>query len=407
MRTGFAKEFTHQSERSGRVADLELSLCAVLLSQACNVGLEPLVELGHPALSRDRLEWVGHHFLRAETIAAANSRLVETQAGIATAQVWGGGEVASADGLRFVVPVRTIHAGHNRKYFGASRGITYYNFTSDQFTGLHGIVIPGTTHEAAFLLEGLLEQQTLMRPMEMMADTAAYSDVIFGLFYLLGYQFSPRIADIGEARFWRIDPNADYGSLNALSKNRIQTERIVRNWDDLLRIAGSLKMGTVSASELVRSLLRGKRPSGIARAIAELGRISKTLYLLHYIDDEAYRRRILVQLNRHESRHSLAREVMHGQRGEIRQRYREGQEDQLGVLGLVLNIIVLWNTIYLDAALEHLRKRGEKISPEDVARLWPLGFEHINLLGRYSFHLPESVRKGHLRPLQRAGTKGR
>jgi TnpA family transposase len=307
-----------------------------------------------------------------------------------------------------VVPVRTIHAGHNRKYFGASRGITYYNFTSDQFTGFHGIVIPGTTHEAPYLLEGLLEQLTELRPLEMMADTAAYSDVLFGLFYLLGYQFSPRLADLGEARFWRIDPSADYGPLNALcSKNRVQTERIERNWDDLLRIAGSLKMGTIAASELVRSLLRGKRPSSMARAIAELGRISKTLYLLHYLDDEAYRRRILVQLNRHESRHALAREVMHGRRGEIRQPYREGQEDQLGALGLVLNVIVLWNTLYLEAALKHLRRRGETVLPEDMARLSPLGCEHINLLGRYSFHLPQSVKDGKLRPLNTQADKPR
>jgi TnpA family transposase len=400
LRTGFARAFDHQSERGGRVADLELSLCAVLVAQACNVGLEPLVQ-AHPALSHDRLEWVSHHFLHAQSIAAANAKLVEAQNDIALAQTWGGGEVASADGLRFVVPVRTAHAGHNRKYFGAARGITYYNFTSDQFTGLHGIVIPGTTHEAPYLLEGLLEQQSLLRPLEMMADTAAYSDVIFGLFHLLGYQFSPRLADIGAARLWRIDPTADYGALNPLSKNRVQTERIERNWDDLLRIAGSLKMGTISASELVRSLLRAKRPSGAVRALVELGRLCKTLYLLRYLDDEAYRRRILVQLNRHESRHALAREVMHGRRGEIRQRYREGQEDQLGALGLVLNVIVLWNTLYMDAALAHLRRRGQSVLPADVARLSPLGSEHINLLGRYSFELPAGVRNGKLRPLRR------
>jgi TnpA family transposase len=238
-----------------------------------------------------------------------------------------------------------------------------------------------------------------------MADTAAYSDVLFGVFHLLGYQFSPRLADLGEARFWRIDPAADYGPLNALSRNRLQIERIARNWDDLLRIAGSLKMGTVSASELLRSLLRGKRPFSMACALAELGRIGKTLYLLHYLDDEAYRRRIQVQLNRHESRHSLAREVMHGRRGEIRQAYREGQEDQLGALGLVLNIIILWNTLYLEyleAALSHLRRRGETVLTADVARLSPLGSEHINLLGRYAFHLPQGVKEGKLRPLNTA-----
>ena len=171
------------------------------------------------------------------------------------------------------------------------------------------------------------------------------SDIVFGLFWLLGYQFSPRLADIGAARFWRLDPRADYGVLNTIARHRIPTSLIARHWDDLLRVAGSLHQGTVSASELCRSLLHSKRPSSLARALGALGRIPKTLYLLAYIDDESYRRRILTQLNRGEARHSVARAVFHGQRGELRQRYREGQEDQLGALGLVVNVIVLWNTL--------------------------------------------------------------
>ena len=126
----------------------------------------------------------------------------------------------------------------------------------------------------------------------------------------------------------------------------------------------------------------------------------KSLYLLSYIDDEAYRRRILVQLNRGEGRHQLARAVFHGKRGELRQRYREGQEDQLGALGLVVNVIVLWNTIYMDAALNQLRAEGFDVRDEDVARLSPLGFEHINMLGRYAFTLPDAVARGELRPLR-------
>ena len=65
----------------------------------------------------------------------------------------------------------------------------------------------------------------------------------------------------------------------------------------------------------------------------------------------------------------------------MRQRYREGQEDQLGALGLVVNIIILWNTLYINAALDQLAGEGYPIQPEDVARLSPLVFEHINLLG--------------------------
>jgi len=84
------------------------------------------------------------------------------------------------------------------------------------------------------------------------------------------------------------------------------------------------------------------------------------------------RRRILVQLNRGEGRHAVAREICHGQRGEIRKRYRQGQEDQLSALGLVTNAVILWNTLYTEAALAQLRAEGYEIRPEDLARLSPL-----------------------------------
>ncbi len=144
----------------------------------------------------------------------------------------------------------------------------------------------------------------------------------------------------------------------------------------------------------------GGRLSTLARAIGELGRIAKTLHLLAYIDDEAYRRRILTQLNRGESRHSTSRAVFHGQKGELRQRYREGQEDQLGALGLVVNIMVLWTTGYMDLALAELRAQGALVQPEDVARLSPLGYAHINLLGHYYFALSEALARGERRPLR-------
>ena len=150
----------------------------------------------------------------------------------------------------------------------------------------------------------------------------------------------------------------------------------------------------------VRVLQIGDRPTKLAQAVAELGRIDKTIHALTYIDDEAKRRRILNQLNKGEDRHKLARAVFHGKQGELRQRYCEGQEDQLGALGLVVNMIVLWNTLYINAALEQLVREGHHVTPEDVARLSPLVFEHINLLGRYAFSVPEAVTRGELRPLR-------
>ena len=157
---------------------------------------------------------------------------------------------------------------------------------------------------------------------------------------------------------------------------------LAQHWDDFLRVAGSLKMGTVRASELIRSLQRSGRASSLGRAIGELGRIPKTLHLLNFIADPNYRRHILNQLNRGEGCGRISRKVFHGQRGEFRQRYREGQEDQLGALGLVVNALVLWTTRYMDPALNHLRATGTEVRKEDLARLSPLSHKHFNMLGR-------------------------
>lgn len=403
--TGFLDAFSHISEANARASDMPTSICAVLLAEACNIGREPFIRPATPELTRHRLLWAHQNYIRTETLIEANARLVNHQSKIPLAKYFGGGEVASADGMRFVTSGKTIHSGANRKYFGSGRGITWYNFLSDQYAGFHGIVVPGTLRDSIFVLEGLLEQQTSLTPREIMTDTAGASDMIFGLFWLLGYQFSPRLADAGEATLWRIDRKADYGVLNELVRNCIKPQRIEGQWDEILRVAGSLKLGAVSASELIRSLLKSDRPSALAQAIIEVGRINKTLYLLNYIDNEDYRRRILTQLNRGESRHAVARAICYGKRGEIQQSYREGQEDQLGALGLVTNAVVLWNTIYMNAAINQLREQGEEINEADLARLSPLINKHINMLGHYLFALAKGVRSGVLRPLNEPNTE--
>ncbi|WP_035560189.1 Tn3 family transposase [Hymenobacter sp. IS2118] len=398
--TDLTGAFTHVADGQTKALDLPLSICAVLLAQACNIGLKAVARPEVPALTLPRLSWVQQNYVRAETLAAANARLVDGQARLPLAQAWGGGEVASADGMRFVVPVRTLHAGWNRKYYGSQRGVTYYNFTGDQFTGFHGIVIPGTLRDSLFILAGLLEQQTNLDPREIMADTHGYSEVVFGLFALLGYRFSPRLADLSDQRFWRLNKEDDYGPLNELGRHVIHSRLIHDHWDDMLRLAGSLKLGKVKATAVMRTLQRAGSLSGLGRAMAEFGRVEKTRYLLAYVQDEAYRRRILVQLNRGEGRHALARAVFHGKKGELRQRYREGMEDQLGALGLVVNALVLWNTRYLQQALEQWQETEGNLNPDDVARLSPLLHEHVNMLGRYDFTLPEAVAAGQLRPLR-------
>ncbi|MBX9387494.1 Tn3 family transposase [Streptomonospora nanhaiensis] len=398
-RTGLARDFTHISGGEAHMDGFEVSLCALLVAEACNIGLPPVVKPGVDALSTHRLQQVDQGYVRAETISAANARLIKAQADIGIVASWGGGLIASADGMRFVVPTPNLHARANPKYFGLrKRGATWLNVVNDRVMGLGGVVVPGTLRDSMFILDAIHARDGGPKPDMVVTDTASYSDIVFGLFAICGYQFSPRIADLGDTRLWRTNTRAVYGPLDSMSRHTVRLDRIRAHWEDMLRVAGSLTTGTVRAYDLVRMLSRDGRPTGLGDAFAHYGRIFKTLHLLQFLNDEGYRRMITAQLNVSEARHGLARKICFGNRGELKQRYREGLEDQLGALGLALNAVVWWNSLYIDAAVTRLRADGFPATEDMCARLSPLGYEHINFLGSYSFPHPDV--EGGLRPLR-------
>jgi TnpA family transposase len=410
--TGFLDAFKHVSDRPTRMEGLLVSLVALLVAESCNIGLTPVIDSTNTnkALTRSRLSHVDQNYLRADTIAAANAALITAQSRIELAQMWGGGLLASVDGLRFVVPVKSINTAPSPKYYGYKRGLTWLNAVNDQVAGIGAMVVRGTPRDSLFTLDTLLNLDGGVRPEMVATDNASYSDMAFGLYKMLGFRFAPRFRDLQDQRFWRAElpetegeaPAAGYGPLEAIARNKVNLKRIATHWPDMLRVAGSLITNQVRAYDLLRMFGREGHPTPLGAAFAEYGRIDKTMHLLALVDpvDDTYRRLMNRQLTVQESRHRLARAICHGGRGQIRQAYREGQEDQLAALGLVLNAVVLWNTRYLDAAVARLRAEGHDIKDEDVARLSPLKDRHINFLGRYLFNIKASAPGQGLRPFR-------
>ncbi len=404
--TGFLDAFVHPGDGRTRMKDLATSVVALLVSEACNIGMTPVINPNHEALTRARLVHVDQYYLRAETIAAANAALIEAQALVPIVQYWGKGLLASVDGLHFVVPVRTINAAPSPKYFAKKKGITWLNAINDQVIGIGQMVVPGTPRDSLFILDALLNLDGGVKPEMVATDNASYSDMVFGIFKMLGYRFSPRFKDLEEQRFWKAQmPGAEtaggYGPLESLARNKVNVKKVLTAWPDMLRVAGSLVTNQVRAYDLLRMFGREGHPTPLGQAFAEYGRIAKTLHLLAVVDpvDDTYRRQMHKQLTVQESRHKLARDICHGKKGTIHQAYRDGMEDQLGSLGLVLNAVVLWTTRYIDAAVAQLRAEGYEIKDEDIARLSPLKHKNLNVLGRYSFTVSTPAGGG-LRPLR-------
>ena len=382
----FTAAFTLASGGQSRLDDLHVSVAACLTAQALNIGYAPVAKKGAAALEPDRLAHVSRAYLSAETFSKANARLIDAQAGIPFARALGGGLVAAIDGMRFVVPVPSVYARPNRKYFGPKRGVTWLNMINDQAAGIAGKVVGGTIRDSLHMIDVWYSQDGGQRPDIIVSDTGSYSDLVFGLVSLLGGEYQPALADILDQKDWRVSATADYGPLNTFARGRADLAKVRAHWHDILRVVVT---GEVRAYDVIRMLQRDGHPTALGEAIALYGRIPKTLHICTLAAEEPYRRDIKAMRNLQEGRHALAAKTFHGKKGELYQRYHEGMEDQLGALGLTLNCVVLWNTRYMNAALETLRAQGYLVLDEDVARLSPFVREHLNVVGKYNFLLPD------------------
>lgn len=134
-----------------------------------------------------RLAHVDQHYLRPDTYIAANAVLIDTQAGIGLAQAWGGGMVAAVDGVRFVVPVRSIDARPSPKYFARKKGVTWLNMISDQRIGLAGRVVSGAAKDTLHFVDLIFNPDSDRRPEVLITDQGSYSDIVFAIVTLLGF----------------------------------------------------------------------------------------------------------------------------------------------------------------------------------------------------------------------------
>ncbi len=171
-------------------------------------------------------------------------------------------------------------------------------------------------------------------------------------------------------------------------------------------MAASIKAGTVTASTMLKKLAAYPRQNPAARALREIGRIERTLFMLDWLDDPELRRRTSANLNKGEARNALARAVFFNRLGELRDRTFENQRHLASGLNLVASAIILWNTVYLGRAVDHLRHQGSDVPDHLIAHVAPLGWEHVSLTSDYLWGDIDKPRE-RFRPLRITASAGR
>lgn len=395
--TGFHEQFTHASNNRKPDKEETIIIMAALLGMGLNIGLSKMAD-ATPGLTYKQLANVSQWRMHEDAMNKAQAILVNFHHKLELSSYWGDGTTSSSDGMRMQLGVSSLHADANPHY-GTGKGATIYRFTSDQFSSYYTKIIHTNSRDAIHVLDGLLHHETDLNIQEHFTDTAGYTDQIFGLTHLLGFKFAPRIRDLSDSKLFTLGKPSDFPKLEAILRGQINTKVIKENYEDVLRLAHSIREGTVSASLIMGKLGSYSRQNSLATALREMGRIEKTIFILNYISNESLRRKIQKGLNKGEAMNGLARAIFFGKQGELRERTLQHQLQRASALNIIINAINVWNTLHLDKAIEYQKGLG-RFREDLLNHISPLGWEHINLLGEYHFNSEKMVSIDSLRPLK-------
>jgi TnpA family transposase len=293
--TGFSRHFTNL--KTGQPSKDQQLLLTAILADGINLGLTKMSE-ACPGVSYAKLDRHQAAHIREETYSAALAEIVNTQHRHPFAVHWGDGTSSSSDGQRFRASGRAESTGHVNPKYGNDPGRLVYTHISDQYSPFHSRLVNVGDRDATWVLDGLLYHESELEIREHYTDTAGFTDHLFALMQLLGYRFAPRIRNVGETRLYT--PTRAHGltTLSPLIGGPINTATITQHWDEILRLAASIKTGTVTASLMMRKLGAYPRQNGLATALRELGRIERTLFLLDWLQDPELRRTVTAGLNK-------------------------------------------------------------------------------------------------------------
>jgi TnpA family transposase len=441
--TGFASAFTNL--RTGEQCEDDNALLAAILADATDLGLGRMAAASH-GVTRDKLVWTADAYIRPETYKAALAKIIDTHHALPVARIWGDGTTSSSDRqffrsgkrgdtagdvnalksgsrqrspeVKYLIPRRNLASETTTEQFfiandsnklafncrfsdaryGVDPGLGFYTHVSDQHGPYNVRVMSATSHEAPYVLDGLMHHGTGLKIGTHYTDTGGASDHVFILCAMLGFRFCPRLRDFPDRKLARIETATAYKDLQPILGRRIRTDVIHEHWDDVLRLVASLQAGTVLPSAMLKRLAAFQRQNQLDLALQELGRIERTLFMLDWLESPQLRQLCQAGLNKSEQRHALAQVICTFKQGRIADRGQDAQQFRASGLNLAIAAIVYWNSTYLADAIVHLGKDGKLLPPELLAHTSPLMWEHVGFSGDF-LRDRAAATAGHRRPL--------
>lgn len=310
--TGWAHEF---GPISGADSRLENSIERYILNVFCQgTGMGPTQGAKHiknSTVTPRMLSWINRRHVTPKKLDQAKDKIINYSQLFLLTTAWGDNSRCAADGtLRCIYEDNLLAESHFR--YNAKGGIAY-NHIADTYVALFSNFIPCGVWEAIEIIDGLLKNESSVKPNTIHADTQGQSTVVFGLSYLLGINLMPRIRNWKDLTFFR--PSGEkYKNIDALFGDEINWDLIETHWKDILQVILSIKQGKISSSFLLRKLTTYSRKNRLYHALQELGRVIRTQFLLEYISNSKLREIITATTNKVEAFNAFSDWIRFGSR---------------------------------------------------------------------------------------------
>ncbi len=361
--TSFSDEIQHWQQRYVKGSISEKTLYAGIIGLGCAIGTPKMGRISH-LINETSLQHAVNWYFTLENIQAANDRVVSfmEQMDLPNVHRQPNDPLHTAsDGQKFEVRTDSLNASHSFKYFGKGQGVSVYTFIDERNLLWHSLVFSAAERESAYVIDGLMRNDVVKSDIHS-TDTHGYSEVIFSTTHLLGFSYAPRIKNLKKQILYifksrKNDILSDWKIKPAKYINRKNIEAC---WDDVLRLIVTIKLKETTASDIFRRLNSYSKQHTLYQALKAFGQITKSLFILRYIDNVELRQAIEKQLNKVELANCFTRAVAVGNPRELTQGDKEEQEIAEACNRLIKNSIICWNYLYLSQKLERMSNHNKK-----------------------------------------------
>jgi TnpA family transposase len=365
---------------------LQKRLLLCLFGLGTNTGLTS-VSMGNHGASYDHLKYVRRRFISKEAIRQAISQIVNATLDIKQSDIWGETTTwCASDSKQFGAWNQNLRAQWHRRYRQA--GVMVYWHVAKQSLCIYSQLKAPSSSEAASMIEGVLRHCTAMQVDRNYVDTHGQSEVAFAFCHLLGFQLMPRFKNMHEQKLFLPAKEAAvrYPHLQLILREAIDWELIARQYDEMVKYATALRLGTAEAEAILKRFTRANLQHPTYKALSELGRAIKTIFLCHYLTKVEVRREIQEGLNVVENWNSANSFIYYGRHGEVSTNDADAQEIAILSMHLLQSCLVYINTLMVQEVLAQPKWR-DRMTEADWRGLTPMFYLHVNPYGQFELDM--------------------